>query len=176
MSEGPPPIAARAYRPNVGIALFSAAGLVFAGRAESSGPEIVVPGFEWQCPQGGIVEGEDIVAAARRELWEETSVRSTSVLAVSPDWWSYDFPPREPEKGKPPHKLASFAGQRQRWVALRFEGTDDEIDVANLPTGEPQELFGWRWERLDRLPSLVTPHKRAVYERMAAAFAPFAAA
>ena len=43
-----------------------------------------------------------------------------------------------------------------------------------LPTGEPQEFFGWQWQRLDRLPGLVTPHKRAVYERVAQAFAPFA--
>ena len=43
--------------------------------------------------------------------------------------------------------------------------------MVNLPTGEPQELFEWRWERLERLPGLVTPHKRAVYEKMAQAFA-----
>jgi putative (di)nucleoside polyphosphate hydrolase len=175
MNAGPPPMAARLYRPNVGIALFNAEGLVFVGRAESSGPEIIVPGFEWQCPQGGVAEQEDIVEAARRELWEETCIRSASLLAVSPDWWSYDFPARNTPRDGPPHKLASFAGQRQRWVALRFDGSDGEIDVANLPTGEPQEFFGWRWERLERLPLMVTPHKRAVYERMAAAFAPFAA-
>ena len=56
-------------------------------------------------------------------------------------------------------------------MALRFTGPDSEIDVVNLPTGEPQELFEWRWERLERLPGLVTPHKRAVYEKMAQAFA-----
>ena len=31
------------YRPNVGIALFNAQGLVFAGRSHSAGPEIVLP-------------------------------------------------------------------------------------------------------------------------------------
>jgi putative (di)nucleoside polyphosphate hydrolase len=161
----------RPYRPNVCIALFNPAGLVFVGRAVTSGPELVVPGFEWQCPQGGIDEGEDIVAAARRELWEETNVRSVAVLAVTSDWWAYDFPPYD----GPPHKLSPFRGQRQRWAALRFEGDDSEIDVADLPTGEPQEMFDWRWERLERLPTLVTPHKRAVYEQMAAAFTGLAA-
>jgi putative (di)nucleoside polyphosphate hydrolase len=162
----------RPYRPNVGIALFNWAGLVFIGEARTSGPERIVPGFEWQCPQGGIDAGEDIVAAARRELWEETNIRSVSLLGVSPEWWSYDFPPYD----GPPHKLSPFAGQRQRWVALRFDGRESEIDIGNLPSGEPQELFGWRWERLERLPRLVTPHKRAVYERAVAAFTPFAGA
>lgn len=155
------------YRPNVGIALFNAAGLVFVGRAETSGPELIVPGFEWQCPQGGIDEGEDIVAAARRELHEETNVCSADFLSVTPVWWHYDFPPYE----GPRHKLSPFRGQKQRWAAFRFTGLDAEIDVVNLPTGEPQELFEWRWERLERLPGLVTPHKRAVYEKMARAFA-----
>ena len=160
----------RPYRPNVGIALFNRDGLVLVGRARTSGPELIVPGFEWQCPQGGIDEGEDIVAAARRELWEETNVRSASLLVVTRDWWNYDFPPYD----GPPHKLSPFRGQKQRWAAFRFEGSDSEIDVANLPTGEPQEFFGWTWERLEKLPGLVTPHKRAVYERMALAFAGFA--
>jgi len=165
MSANPKP-----YRPNVGIALFNAQGRVLVGRAETSGPELIVPGFEWQCPQGGIDEGEDIVAAARRELWEETNVRSVSLLAVTPDWWAYDFP----LYGGPPHKLSPFRGQKQRWAAFRFEGAPGEVDVVNLPTGEPQELFDWRWERLERLPGLVTPHKKAVYERMAQSFANFA--
>lgn len=160
----------RTFRPNVGIALFDAAGRVFVGRAVTSGPELIVPGFEWQCPQGGIDPGEDIEAAARRELWEETSVRSAALLAIADGWWRYRFPPY----GGPPHKLSGFAGQRQRWVALRFLGEEREIDIQTLPTGEPQEFFDWRWENLARLPDLVTPHKRAVYERVAIAFAGFA--
>ena len=161
----------RPYRPNVGIALFNADGLVFVGRAVTSGPELIVPGFEWQCPQGGIDEGEDIVAAARRELYEETNVRSAEFLTVTSQWWAYDFPPYDGAW----HKLSPFRGQKQRWAAFRFTGPLSEIDVVNLPTGEPQELFEWRWERLSRLPALVTPHKRPVYEKMVRAFADIAA-
>ncbi len=158
------------YRPNVGIAVFNSAGLVLVGRTETSGPELIVPGHEWQCPQGGIDEGEDIEKAALREIYEETNIVSAEVMAVTPDWWPYDFPPYD----GPPHKLTPFRGQKQRWAALRFTGTDAEIDVAHLPTGEPQEFFDWRWERLARLPDLVTPHKRAGYEKMVAAFAIYA--
>lgn len=161
----------RPYRPNVGIALFNGRGQVLIGRTKNAGPEIVAPGRDWQMPQGGI-EGtadatEDIVAAAKRELWEETNVRSVNVLAVSPEWWTYDFPPYH----GPWHKLTLFRGQRQRWVALRFTGRDDEIDVANPAGGQPQEFFAWRWEALARTPQLVTPFKQAVYEKVAATFA-----
>ncbi len=44
----------RPYRFNVGVALFNARGEVFLGKSIPDGPEYVLPGFEWQMPQGGI--------------------------------------------------------------------------------------------------------------------------
>lgn len=162
---------AKGYRPNVGVALFNAEGLVLIGRAESSGPEIVEPGRDWQMPQGGIDGTEEIVAAARREVWEETNAHSVELLGVTDDWWHYDFPPYD----GPPHKLTPFRGQQQRWVAFRFTGEDSEIDVTRPGNGQPQEFFEWRWERLERTPELVVSFKREVYLKVAEAFRPFAA-
>ena len=122
----------RPYRPNVGVALFNARGQVLIGRAETAGPEIVTPGRDWQMPQGGIDADENLVAAARRELWEETNARSVTLLAVTDAWWTYDFPPYH----GPWHKLSAFRGQRQRWVAFRFTGAESEIDVENPAGGQ----------------------------------------
>src|SRR3979490_807319 len=105
------------YRPNVGIALFNASGNVLIGRRfRDDGPEIILPGLEWQMPQGGIDAGEDPRTAAMRELFEETGVPRADPLGEVTDWLTYEFPPYH----GPPHRLARFRGQRQKWFALRF--------------------------------------------------------
>lgn len=165
-----PPWRDRPFRPNVGIALFNQAGLVFAGRGRGAGPETVEPGFDWQLPQGGIDEGEDIVAAARRELAEETGVVSATLLAVTAEWWTYDFP----RYAGPPHKLTAFRGQRQRWVAFRFEGSPDEIDISRPNGDEPAEFFEWSWLPLAEMPDRVVSFKRDVYRNVLRSFSQFA--
>src|SRR5437660_9128357 len=113
------------YRPNVGIALFNASGQVLIGRRfRDDGPEIILPGLEWQMPQGGVDQGEDLRDAAKRELLEETGVVNADYLGET-DWRTYDLPPYT---GPSSHRLARFRGQRQKWFALSFTGSDRDID------------------------------------------------
>jgi len=159
------------YRPNVGIALFNASGHVLIGRRfRDDGPEIILPGLEWQMPQGGIDAHENPRDAVMRELWEETGVVNAHHLGET-DWLTYEFPPFEDASS---HRLAKFRGQRQKWFALGFTGSDDEIDPLTPRNGQPAEFDRWRWERLDHVADLVVPFRREVYRTVARQFAEFA--
>jgi putative (di)nucleoside polyphosphate hydrolase len=158
------------YRPNVGIALFNLHGhVLIARRFKDDGPEIIMPGLEWQMPQGGIDASEDPRRAATRELYEETGVRSAHYLGET-DWLSYDFPAYD----GPPHRLSVFRGQRQKWFAMRFTGAETEIELTTPRNDQPPEFDAWRWERIDRLASAVVPFRREVYRTVAREFAKFA--
>ncbi len=163
-------MADKPYRPNVGVALFNPAGRVLIGRRfRDDGPEIILPGLEWQMLQGGIDADENPRDAAMRELWEETGAVSVEYLGET-DWLTYEFPAFD---GSPSHRLARFRGQRQKWFALRFTGNDDEIDPLTSRNGQPAEFDQWRWERLDHVADLVVPFRREVYLMVARSFARF---
>jgi putative (di)nucleoside polyphosphate hydrolase len=139
------------YRPCVGIMLLNDRGLAFIGRRIGM-PAGLNP---WQMPQGGIDPGESPVEAALRELREEVGTDKASLLAETRDWLHYDLPPGL----VPGHWAGRYRGQRQKWFALRFTGSDDDIDIA---TAHP-EFDAWRWVEAARLPDLIVPFKRQVY-------------
>ena len=157
------------YRPCAGMMVLNRAGLVFVGR-RTDGPEHVDATHVWQMPQGGIDEDEDPYAAALRELYEETGIRSVQKLGEIADWLTYDLP-REVVKTA---WGGRYRGQKQKWYALRFTGRDSEIDIANPGGGHDPEFIDWRWEPMTNLPDLVVPFKRETYERVVQAFAKFA--
>lgn len=153
------------YRPCVGIVLINKDGLVWIGSRDDGGSSANYE-YSWQMPQGGIDKGETPEHAARRELYEETSIRSVTLLEEAPEWFAYDYPEevvRRSRKGK-------YRGQAQRWVAYRFEGPDEEIDILSPPDGHAAEFSSWRWEQAAHLPELIVPFKRPVYERVVTAF------
>jgi len=153
------------YRPCIGVMLLNLDGRAFIGQRRN-GPEHVDAAHSWQMPQGGIDPGESPYQSALRELFEETNVRSAELLAESSRWYSYDLPADvigQVWGGR-------YRGQTQKWFALRFVGSDDEIDVASPGGGHAPEFVAWRWEPIENLPKLVIPFKRQVYERVIAEF------
>jgi putative (di)nucleoside polyphosphate hydrolase len=158
------------YRPCVGTMVLNRAGGVLIGR-RTGGPEHMDATHVWQMPQGGVDAGEDPWPAALRELYEETNIRSVERLGEIADWLAYDIP-----RDLVGHAWGGkYRGQTQKWYALRFTGSDSEIDVATPGGGahEP-EFVEWRWEPMRNLPDLVVPFKRAIYERVVKEFGKFA--
>ncbi|MGL3607668.1 RNA pyrophosphohydrolase [Rhizobium sp. G187] len=155
------------YRPCVGIMVLNRAGLVWAGRRISEGnseydgsPQL------WQMPQGGIDAGEAPLPAAMRELYEETGMKTVSLLAEAGRWINYDLPAHLIGIGL----RGKYRGQTQRWFAFRFEGDESEIAINPPPGGHQPEFDAWEWKPMQDLPDLIVPFKRAVYEEVVAEF------
>jgi putative (di)nucleoside polyphosphate hydrolase len=153
------------YRPCVGAVLFNAAGQVLiARRADMPVAEGAAGG--WQLPQGGIDEAEDPAVAVLRELAEEIGTDRAEIIGEHAEWLTYDLP--DTLVGA---LGGRFRGQKQRWFALRFLGTDADI---RLDADPHPEFDAWRWASLDELPGLAVAFKRPIYEILAASFARFA--
>jgi len=119
-----------------------------------------------------VLDAVERIGHANRKLSVEIAERqrTESLLRESRGWFTYDLPPALIGKAW----NGRFRGQRQKWYALRFTGSDDEIDVAN-PGGHHPEFVAWRWAAVAELPDLVVPFKRQVYEAIVAEFACLAA-
>ena len=149
----------RLYRPGVGVMLLNDLNQALVAQ------RIDMPSEAWQMPQGGIDPGEDPLATAFRELEEEIGTANADLLGETADWLCYDLP----EDLR--HKLwkGKYRGQRQKWYAMRFKGTESEI---NLETDHP-EFSAWKWAALDDLPDLIVPFKRRLYEDIVRELRPF---
>ncbi len=140
------------YRPCVGVMLINADGHAFVGQRVDRDYDA------WQMPQGGVDKGEAPRNAALRELWEETGVTSdlVEVVAESNQWLPYELP----HDLVPKLWKGKYRGQEQKWFLMRFNGTDDQVNIAT----EHQEFSRWQWMPLQDLVDNIVPFKRSVYE------------
>ena len=136
-------------RNGVGIVLLNNENKIFVGKRKDN------PGDRWQMPQGGVNSGEDYLSAMKRELFEETSIKSIKVLKEIDGFFEYDLPKNLVGiiwKGK-------FRGQKQKWFITKFTGYDKEI---NVKTKNP-EFIDWKWIFPDDLPNIIVDFKKDMY-------------
>jgi len=117
----------------------------------------------WQMPQGGIDEGEDPRKTVMRELVEEIGTDNAEIIDETTDWLTYDLPDalRNTAWG------GKYRGQKQKWFALRFTGSDSDID---LDADDHPEFDTWKWVAMDQLTDLIVPFKRSLYENIVREF------
>ena len=72
-------------RAGVGIVLLNHENNIFVGK------RIDNPKYSWQMPQGGVDQNEDFFRAAKRELEEETSIKSVKLIKELDGWFEYDL-------------------------------------------------------------------------------------
>ena len=140
-------------RIGVGIALLNHESKIFVGK------RIDNPANSWQMPQGGVDENEDFLQAAKRELKEETSIKTVVVIKELNEWLTYDLPKSllgKLWKGK-------YRGQKQKWFIMKFLGKNDEI---NIRTKKP-EFLDWKWIRPSDLPGVAVDFKINIYKKIA---------
>ena len=138
------------YRPGVGIMLLNADNHVFVAK------RIDMTSEAWQMPQGRIDDGEGPLAAATRELKEETGTDKATLIHESPHWFTYDLP----DSLVPKLWGGRFRGQKQKWFAMRFTGKDSDI---NIDTPHP-EFCEWKWIPMQGLPDIIVPFKKVMYQ------------
>lgn len=136
------------YRRGVGIMLLNHQNMVLVGRRTDA------KGEAWQMPQGGIDDDEDPRRAAFRELREEIGTDKAQIIAESKGWLQYDLPPSYRKRWD-----NRWRGQQQKWFVMRFEGSDDDINIA----AEHPEFSAWKWVSIEQLPSLIVSFKRRLY-------------
>ena len=139
-------------RNGVGILVLNKSNKVFVAK------RIDNPKNYWQMPQGGINKGESYIDAAYRELKEETSIQSVSLIKEIEDYITYDLPD---------HLLGiiwrgKFKGQKQKWFIMRFYGKDSEININT----EKAEFLNWKWVEIGQITKLVVDFKLHVYKKL----------
>lgn len=149
------------FRANVGIAVSNQRGEVLAVERWPPGSN------RWQMAQGGLDEGETVVAAGYRELGEELGLQPDDVelVAVHDSWLSYELP-------VPARRRPGGLGQTQKWLLFRLDAPESRIDLGAGDSSRDPELASWRWMRLERLAEETWSPRRPIYRELVAAWAP----
>ena len=93
---------------------------------------------EWRVPGGGIHDGEDYVAAIKRELREEFSLTNLEVKATSEQINQFEWPDDLIERDIVNQKPVLYRGQQQKQVLILVDK-----DVKIEPDSEEVKAYKW---------------------------------
>ena len=164
------PRATNPIAPMSGSRCSTRSGQVLIGRRfRDDGPEIILPGLEWQMPQGGIDADENPRDAVMRELWEETGAVSADYLGET-DWMTYEFPPYDGPPDASPGQIPRPAAEMVRAALHRPRRRDRPADAAQRPAGRIRflALGAARPRRRSRraVPARSVRRRRAAFRRV----------
>ena len=139
-------------RSGVGIVVLNKENQIFLAK------RIDNPKNFWQMPQGGVDGDEEFYEAAVRELFEETSIKTVSLIKEIDSFTTYLLPDHLVGiiwKGR-------YKGQKQKWFIVRFNGDEKEI---NIKTNHP-EFLDWKWVNIENLTDEVVYFKLHIYKQI----------
>ena len=139
-------------RSGVGIIVLNKENKVFVAK------RIDNPKNFWQMPQGGVDKNENFLQAAKRELKEETGIKTVKLIKELDGWFKYDLP--EYLLGKLWN--GKYRGQKQKWFVMKFIGKTNEINVKT----ENPEFLDWKWIKLSELTSIAVNFKIDIYKKI----------
>src|SRR5262249_61204915 len=96
------------------------------------------------------------------ELEAEIGTANAEIVDEMKEWLDSDLP--DDLQGR--LWGGRYRGQRQKWFAMRFTGSDADIDIAP----RHPEFSAWKWTPIETLPDLAIWFKRPIYERLVAEF------
>ncbi len=139
------------YRKNAAAVLINNDGKVLVGWKHDV----------WQLPQGGVKKKESFSDALKRELSEEIGTDKFTIIKKSEKIHKYLWP----ENVRVKKKKKKYAGQRQKYFLVKFDGEEKDLDpdkhgeFSKLKWFTPLEAIQNSWEI-----------KRPIYEKVFAEF------
>lgn len=135
------------YRKAVGVILRNKLGQIYIFQRNDF-PE------NWQCPEGGIDEGETALEAAYREVAEEVGVNKNNIKPVAETkcFYRYNFPDNR--------IMHEYIGQEKKFFLFDYIGDESDFGYKNI---DEQEFRAFKMTNKKDIIALVPQFKKDLY-------------
>jgi len=139
------------YRPAIGCMLINKSGEIYAFQ------RVDVP-ESWQCPEGGLDEGESELEGAYREIYEEIGIDKSKLKLIKEGEkaFRYTF-----DKG---YTKYGYNGQKKKFFLFEFLGDINDFNYSK--TSEKAEFLNVKFISKHELVDLVLPFKKQMYKEV----------